>query len=285
MSRARLTAGQHVNVGEQRDMPSILDVRSEAAFLRCHRAGSANIPLEELADRTYELPPHDVPLVVFDVDSRRARWAGSRLRARERAVGEIVSGEDWLRDGPTEEGASHARLWRPHGFLLEAVEVARRLWPTFEDRVALDIACGSGREAVFLALQGFRTEAVDVLPDALDRCNDLARRHEVAVATRLSDVQAEPAIGADHYDLVCCFNFLHRPLMPVIARAVRPGGLVIYETFLREQRERFGRPLRDSHILKPEELPTWFEEWETLVFREGMSGPRRIVASLIARKR
>jgi tellurite methyltransferase len=274
-----------VNVGEQREMPLILDVRPEAAFLRCHRSSSVNIPLEELAERTFELPPHDVPLIIFDVDPRRARWARSRLRVRERAVAEVISGEEWLRDGPTEAGASHGRLWRPHGFLVEAVERARRQWSTLEDRLALDVGCGCGREAVFLAMQGFQTEAVDVLPDALQRCSDLARRYGVAVATRCDDVEAKPGIEADRYDFICCFNFLHRPLMPVIARAVRSGGLIVYETFLREQREQFGRPQRDDHTLESGELPKWFEGWETLVFREGMSEPRRIVASLIARKR
>jgi 2-polyprenyl-3-methyl-5-hydroxy-6-metoxy-1,4-benzoquinol methylase len=266
-------------------MSPILDVRPERDFLACHRAGSVNIPLEELADRTYELPPHDVPLVVFDVDDRRARWARSRLGVRERAVARVESGEEWLRRGPIGRGASRARLWRPHPFLAAAVERARKRWPTLEGRSALDIACGCGREAVFLALNGFQTEAVDVLPDALARCDDLARRHGVAVTTRLNDVEAAPAIAAGGYDFVCCFNYLHRPLMPVIAQAVRPGGLVVYETFLREHRERFGRPMRDSHVLEPGELPKWFEGWEKVVFREGMFEPERIVASLVARRR
>lgn len=276
--------GVVAKVDERGDTPSILDVRPEAAFRCRHRAGAANIPLEELAGRTHELPPRDVPLIVFDVDGTRARWAASRLRAWERAVAQVVSGEEWLRAGPVEEGASQTRLWRPHGFLLEAVELARRLWSGVEGRLALDIACGSGREAVFLAMQGFRVDAMDVLPDALDRCRDLARRQDVTVETRCIDVQTAPTIEADRYDMVCCFNFLHRPLMPLVARAVRPGGLVVYETFLREQRERFGRPSRDSHVLEPDELPKYFDGWERLVSREGMSGPKRIVASLIARK-
>jgi tellurite methyltransferase len=274
-----------VDRSEKGETPPILDVRPERDFIACHRAGSVNIPLEELADRTYELPPHDVAIVVFDMDERRARWARSRLRVRERAVARVESGEEWLQGGLIGRGDSRARLWRPHPFLATAVELARKAWPSFEGRSALDIACGSGREAVFLALNGFQTEAVDVLPDALDRCNDLARRHGVVVTTRLNDVEASPVFEAAVYDFVCCFNYLHRPLMPLIAQSVRPGGLVVYETFLREQRERFGRPLRDGHLLQPGELPKWFDGWETLVFREGMFEPRRIVASFIARRR
>jgi len=274
-----------VNRDRQPEMPPILDVRPEGAFLSRHRAGAANIPLEELADRVHELPPPHVSLIVYDEDRRRARWAQSRLRARERAVAQVVSGEEWLCGGPIEAGPSTARLWRPHALIKEAVELACRLRPALEGRRALDIACGSGREAVFLAMQGFQTEAVDVLPDALDRCADLAKRQGVTVDVRCHDVEAEPFIERDRYDLICCFNFLHRPLMPIIADAVRPGGLVVYETFLREQRERFGRPLRDSHVLETGELPKWFPGWETLAFREGMTEPGRIVASLIARKR
>jgi hypothetical protein len=86
------------------------------------------------------------------------------------------------------------------------------------------------------------------------------------------------------FDMICCFNFLHRPLMPAIAEAVRRGGLVVYETFVHPQGEMFGRPTREAHLLRAGELPGFFAAWELLVLREGLTGPRRFAASLIARK-
>ncbi len=262
----------------------ILDVRPEADFLARHRAGAINIPMEELTHRLHELPPRAARLTVFDVNPVRARWARSRLRARDRTSVEVASGEAWLAAGKTEAGPSSARLWEPHGLLREAVQLAGKVWGSVCGKKALDIACGAGRDAVFLALAGFDVEAWDLLPDALERCADLARRCGVVVSTQARDVERNPMIAHEAHDLVCCFNFLSRPLMPVIAEALRPGGFVVYETFLDRQRELFGKPRRDAHLLRPRELPRFFTGWEILVWREGLAGPRRYAASLIARR-
>ncbi len=260
----------------------ILDVRPESDFLPRHRAGAVNIPLEELTQRLHELPPKVQHLTVFDANPVRARWARSRLRARERQNIEVASGEAWLAAGVTEAGPSRGRLWEPHGLLREAVELARESWGSVSGKGALDIACGAGRDAVVLALAGFDVEAWDVLPDALERCGDLARRSGVVISTALRDVERNPSIARSAYDLICCFNFLHRPLMTVIAEAVRPGGFVVYETFLEQQRVLFGKPRRNAHLLKAGELAGFFTGWDVLVSREGLAGPRRYVASLVA---
>lgn len=263
---------------------SLLDVRPETDFERVHRRGAVNIPLEELLSRMHELPPRDAPLFIYDADRTRARWARSRLRARRRDVAEVFHGLEWLGAGPVESGPSRGRLWRPQAVLVEAVGLARSVWPTVQGRKALDVACGSGRDAMFLAMEGFAVEAWDILPDALERCRDLARRCGVAVATVCRDVEADPAIPAESYDLICCFSFLHRPLMKAIADGVRPGGFVVYETFVQPQRELYGKPVREGYILRPGELRSWFQGWDILVWREGASRPRRVTAALVARR-
>ena len=264
----------------------ILDVRPESAFLAYHREGAVNIPLEALTDRIHELPHPEMRLSVYDDREVRAKWARSRLRARGRTCVNVVSGEAWLRSERVVSGPSRDRLWRPHALLEEALDCARRLWGRLTGRTALDVACGSGRDAVFLALAGFtEVEAWDVLPDALQRCEGTARRCGVTVQTKCRDVEREPAVPIDGYDLICCFNYLHRPLMPAIAAGVRPGGLVVYETFVEKQRELFGKPRRDAFLLKSGELPGYFDGWDVLVFREGLTGPRRFAASLVAQRR
>lgn len=262
----------------------ILDVRPESAFLQRHRAGAVNIPLESLSRRIHELPPPETRLTVYDHNRTRARWAKSRLRVRGRTKVDVAYGESWLEAGASESGHSSDRLWEPHALLSEAVEVARRCWGSVEGKAALDIASGAGRDAVFLALAGFNVEAWDVLPDALERCVETAERYGVSVRTQCRDVEREPAMGVEGYDLISCFNFLHRPLMPVIAAGVRRGGLVVYETFVEKQRTLFGKPRKDAHLLRSGELPDYFSGWEILVSREGLTGPRRYAASLIARK-
>jgi len=263
---------------------AILDVRPEADFLRAHHPNAANIPLEELDARVHELArPYD-PLTVFDTCEVRAEQAAADLKARGRDETQIVHGEEWLHTGPVVSGPATIRLWRPHDLLVEAIRLAPRVAPGSAQPRALDLACGAGRDAVYMAMQGFDVDAFDILPDALDRCRDLARRNGVTVNTDVRDVEQAPSLGRDTYDLICVFNFLYRPLMPAIAAAIRPGGLVVYETFLEGQRERFGKPKSDDKILKLNELPSHFNQWETLVYREGLTNPRRLAASLIARR-
>lgn len=264
--------------------PPVLDVRREAEYCARHRCGAVNIPLEELAARVHELPPPDEPLVVFDVHPTRARWACSRLRARGRTGIACAHGESWLNAAATESGASTGRLWRPHDLLVEALAQARVRWNGLAGRTALDLACGTGRDAVYMALQDMAVRACDLLPDALDRAADLARRSGVALSAAVHDLEAEPRLPPAAFDLVACFHFLHRPLMPQIASAIRPGGMVVYETFLVEQRGRFGKPRRDAHLLRPGELRAWFHGWDLRIDREGLAGPRRVVASLVAFK-
>ncbi len=273
------------NLVQDESMTAVLDVRSTEAFCRLHRGRAVNVPLEELAQRIHEMPPPEQPIIVFDDNAERASVAAEILRARGRIVAEVVTDRDWLRAGPTETGPSTAALWRPHALLEEALRISASTWPGNAGRTALDLACGSGRDAVFLARAGFDTHAWDVLPDALARCDALAARYGATVTTRCVDLRklsADPPDSA--FDLVCCFDFLQRPLMPFIREAVRPGGFVVYETFVEPQRQRYGRPGGAAHVLAPGELASYFSGWHTEISREGPSRPRRVTAALVARK-
>lgn len=265
-------------------MNNLLDVRREPDFLRAHHPNAANIPLEELDARIHELPRPYEPLTVFDTSQTRAEQAADDLKSRGRDDTNVIHGEEWLHTGPVVSGPATVRLWRTHDLLVEAVKLMPPAATSASKPRALDLACGAGRDAVFLAMQGFDVDAFDILPDALDRCRDLAKRNGVTVNTDVRDVEQTPNLGKGVYDLICVFNFLHRPLMPAIAEAVPPGGLIVYETFLAGQRERFGKPRSDDKILKLSELPTYFDKWEQLTYREGLTNPRRFAASLIARK-
>lgn len=268
---------------EIRTDASVLDVRPTADFELLHRTGAVNIPLEELASRIHELPPPTDPLLIFDTDETRAQSAASVLGERDRTAVSTAAGMDWLASAPTASGPSRGRLWKPHRLVEEAISLFGSDEGTTPP-TALDIACGTGRDAVRLALAGFDTSAWDILPDALARCDDLARRSGVKVHTACHNVETPGVFDGRQFDLIACFNFLHRPLMPSIAAAVRPGGLVVYETFVHPQRELFGKPTKDSHLLRSNELPGYFSSLEILVSREGLTGPRRMAASLIARR-
>jgi len=80
------------------------------------------------------------------------------------------------------------------------------------------------------------------------------------------------------------FNYLHRPLFPAIKEAIRPGGLIVYETFNLEQK-KFGRPSNPDYLLQVGELCQAFEGWEIISEFEGeASDPERAISRLIARR-
>lgn len=113
----------------------------------------------------------------------------------------------------------------------------------------LDLACGGGRHAVYLAGRGHPLVAVDrELPVA-------AAVREVAGITWVeADLEAGPwPFSGQTYAAVVVTNYLHRPLFPELIHALEPGGLLIYETFTLGQ-AKYGRPRNPAHLLLPGEL-------------------------------
>lgn len=156
----------------------------------------------------------------------------------------------------------------------------------------LDLACGKGRNGLFLVSHNVPVIFADnneahlqSLAPALEEAGDGAKRSAcwaVDFESGLSEGH-NPLAGRD-FDAVLVFNYLHRPLFPAIKEAIRPGGLIVYETFTVEQRA-FGRPSNPDFLLRPGELRQAFAGWECIEDFEGeASEPRRAVARLVARK-
>jgi tellurite methyltransferase len=196
-----------------------------------------------------------------------------------------------LAGGLSDRGPA-ARLWSPAPFLKRVLSLI--LWsqgpapgssaPATSPPLALDLACGAGRDAVYLAQRGFAVEGWDHAPEALERTRELAIRHGVMVRTELRNLE-RPDLQppAQLFDLIVCFRFLHRPLFPWMERALAPGGWLVYETFLVGQ-ERFGRPIRAQFLLARGELARAFPSLETIHYeeREPEAGP--VTARLLAKK-
>lgn len=113
----------------------------------------------------------------------------------------------------------------------------------------LDLACGHGRHARYVAGLGHRVEAVDRDAEAIMGLNGVAR-----VRARSIDVEAGPwPYGAAEFDGIIVVNFLHRPLFPRMVESLAEGGVLIYETFAKGN-ERYGRPSNPDFLLQPGEL-------------------------------
>ena len=88
----------------------------------------------------------------------------------------------------------------------------------------------------------------------------------------------------DRYGGVLVFHYLHRPLIPCIKKALKPGGILIYETFTIAQ-QQFGKPHNPAFLLRPSELYEWFNTWKVLHYFEGIKErPPRAVAQIVCRK-
>jgi len=143
----------------------------------------------------------------------------------------------------------------------------RHLLPAAGD--ALDLACGSGRNAIWLAEQGYQTLAVDRNDAALDGLSQQAARQGLSIRTQAVDLEnGEPFLEPDTFDLIVVVHYLHRPLFPALVRALRPRGVLVYETFTRAQAAR-GKPTNPAFLLEPGELLTLVRPLQVLTSREG----------------
>lgn len=240
--------------------PAIIDLRSTAHQARERPPGAVPLSLEDLTERAYLLPPRRRPLVVVADTPQQAAHATRALERAERIVRTFVDPE-WREVLGIETGApTRTRLWEPSPL----VERFTREWASqVTGRDALDVACGTGRNAVHLALHGFDVTGIDHLPDALDRARDLAHRSGVRIHTRHEDLERSGVLTGVQVDVVVVVRYLDRNLFPALAAALRPGGMLVYETFTVEQR-RLGHPRNPLYMLQPGELRAAFSALEIL---------------------
>jgi tellurite methyltransferase len=148
---------------------------------------------------------------------------------------------------------------------------------------ALDLAMGAGRNAIYLAKEGFQVEGIDISAEAVEKAMALAESESVKISTLVADLENGYKLTPMAYDVIVCFYYLHRPLIAEIKEGLKPGGVVVYETYNADQAE-WGRPKNPEHLLKHNELLNMFCDYRILRYREGVIEPRKAIASIIARK-
>jgi SAM-dependent methyltransferase len=167
---------------------------------------------------------------------------------------------------------------RPSDWLIAHLDLIAR------DRPVLDIAAGHGRHTIYLAERGWSVQAVDRNQDALATLDAHARAHELPIRTTCIDLESGAVdLGVDAYGTVLVFNYLHRPLVPALMRALTPGGVLLYETFTVRQRER-GHPRNPAFLLTDGELPELVAPLTVVDQREG-EFDGKFIASVAAQKR
>ncbi len=145
----------------------------------------------------------------------------------------------------------------------------------------MDLACGGGRNSVLLAQRGLRVMAIDCSWDALRQGRELAAQSRVAVSWARADLD-NFVFPAATFDVILCFYYRDPRLYTPLRQSLRPGGLLFYETFTREQLQFGVGPHNPAHLLEPEELLNAFGDWDLIFYRE--TWIERGVAALVTRK-
>ena len=147
---------------------------------------------------------------------------------------------------------------------------------------ALDLATGNGRNTVYLAGKGYRVDAIDISVEAIEAALLAARLAGVSITAKVADLDGDYRIKSNTYDLIICFNYLQRSLIPQIIGGLGQGGMLVYETYIIDQR-RFGHPKNPDFLLQHNELLEMFRDLRCLRYREGVFG-NKAVASIVAQK-
>jgi tellurite methyltransferase len=178
---------------------------------------------------------------------------------------------------------SHASM-EPDPFLVRAHrDYVQTLIAEGGERRALDLAGGTGRNAIFLAEQGWNVTLLDISDVGIERAQVEAAKRGLLIKVRNEDA-AFADLGRAAFDLIAVFFFLERELFPDIREALKPGGLLISRTYTIEHpRLSGGRgPRHSMHLLKRNELLQVFSALEVLFYRETVIG--KGVAELVARR-
>lgn len=167
---------------------------------------------------------------------------------------------------------------RTSPFLAREIERIKRLAP---GKKALDIACGEGRNSVFLALNGFRVTGLDISDIGLAKAAARAKEEEVIVDFRRVDLERH--IITEKYDLILNFNFLLRELIPDEVQSLNPGGLLLFDTIMES------KALLEAHnpayLLRRGELASLFNTCEgEILFSEEIDSGDMPTARIMFRK-
>jgi len=173
------------------------------------------------------------------------------------------------------ESDIHEASFRPAQFLVENVEILAK------GRV-LDVAMGNGRNSIYLARLGFNIEGIDISKEAVSTALELAQKAGVTINMQVVDLERY-VIKKEAYEVIMCFNYLQRSLIPQIKDGLVKGGMVVYETFIVDQAQ-FGKPKNPDYLLKHNELLNMFSDFRCLRYREGIFEGPRAIASIIAQK-
>lgn len=182
------------------------------------------------------------------------------------------------------EGTTYIYGKEPTAFLKEKLSLLKK-------GKALVLAMGEGRNAVYLAENGFDVTGVDISEIGIEKCERLAEERSVVVNSIVADL-TDYDMGKEQYNLITNFYFYDKSILTRVIESLRPGGIFIFETYSRDhpKHSKFG-PKNPDYLVKPNELLEIFKSLRILYYEdtvteldEGMHKGKAALIRLIARK-
>ena len=188
-------------------------------------------------------------------------------------------------------GTPCACLAEPNALLVEWLpRVELELEPG--SRTAVDVACGQGRHVLYLARRGWTVDAMDISEVALEQIAAAATAEGLSVTCHQRDFEPPAPLAAspfepDRYDLAVMMRYTNLPLLPYIAAALRPGGYLVTEVYLKSDRADAG-PRNPDYRVTSGALREAAAGLETIAYLEGVATDREgrstPLAQLVARR-
>lgn len=166
------------------------------------------------------------------------------------------------------------------------VDLLHEWGPKLQTGKALDIACGAGRNAIYLAELGFKVDAIDISAEGLKLAQQDAETRQLAVNWIEQDFDEKPGIEGS-YDLIIVFWFVNMELISRLSRQLNPGGRLISMQHLAADGELAG-PKTNRFRIQPDELKNAIGELQIEYYHEGLQtdadGDRLATAAVVARQ-
>lgn len=145
------------------------------------------------------------------------------------------------------------------------------------------LAMGEGHDAVFLAKKGFKVEGIDISAVALRKARRLARENRVFINPIIGNLKYYK-LPVETYDLVVNVDYFRAELINDIKKSLKPGGYVVFQNFLTEQKSKStGLSVPPRFLVEHNQLKELFKDFEIIVYNE-TNNSEKALAQLIARK-
>jgi len=265
----------------------VIDLRSQFEYEQGHLKGASHFPIASLLERLNELPNRHQELSLFGSDKQIIRATELLVQKKYPIKYQIIASDHFFQQiidkGWLQRGNQSKRLWQPASVVKRFVKDHST---DARDQTGLDLACGAGRDSLYLAQQGWQMTAVDYSQSALDKLQQVSSRHHLKIDTQLLDLEKNFAslLAQEYrYDLILVVRYLHRPLLDKLPLLLKSGGIIVYQTFM-QGCEAFGSPKNPRFLLKSGELARLYQNLHILYDQQEFLIDGRPTNAFIAQK-